>query len=77
MIGISIISDRYNLQVDYFSREEITVIFVKDFCGVGEQKFQYECSHYLDTVGHILKFKDYFEDAEFDRFYKTVLALIE
>lgn len=77
MIALTLISDMYNLEVDYTSREEITVTFIKDFCGRNEQRFEYDCPHYLDTVGHIMKFKNYFEDTEFDRFYKTVLALIE
>lgn len=77
MIALTLISDMYNLEVDYTSREDITVTFIIDFCGRNEQRFEYDCPHYLDTVGHILKVKHYFEEAEFDRFYKTVLTLIK
>lgn len=77
MIISTIITDRYQLEVDYSSPSDIDVIFTKNFGEDGEQRFEYECPHYLDTVGHILKVKDYFDDAEFGRFYNTVLALIE
>lgn len=77
MIISTIITDRYQLEVDYNSPSDIDVIFTKNFGEDGEQRFEYEFSHYMDAIGKILQFNSYFDDAEFDRFYQTMIELFK
>ena len=73
MITVGITTENYDLTVVYETRDDISVSFSR----FGGETFNYECSHKYDVTESVSRFSHYFDDAEYERFYQTVLTLIE